>query len=55
MKVKVLQSFRDKDNFAKAYSAGEVIEIDENRAEHLISINIVEKIVIKSKKQANDN
>lgn len=54
MKVKVLQSFRDKDNFAKAYSAGEVIDIDENRAEHLISINIVEKVV-RSKKQNNDN
>lgn len=54
MKVKVLQSFRDKDNFAKAYSAGEVIDIDENRAEHLISINIVEKVV-RAKKQNNDN
>ena len=43
MKVKVLQSFRDKDNFSKVYNIGEVIDIDGGRAEHLISIKVVEK------------
>ena len=42
MKVKVLISFHDASNFAKVYRVGDVIEVEEKRAETLKHLNLVE-------------
>lgn len=36
MEIVILTSFRDKDNFAKIYNVGEVLDIADLRAEDLI-------------------
>lgn len=44
MKVKVIRLFRDKDNFAKVYKVGDIIDVDKDRAERMIFNKAVEKV-----------
>lgn len=44
MKVKVTQTFRDKDNYNLVYKVGEEREFGKSRAQHLISLGLVERI-----------
>lgn len=46
MKVKVTQTFRDKDNYNLIYKVGEEREFGKSRAQHLISMGLVEPITI---------
>lgn len=46
MKVKVTQTFRDKDNYNLVYKVGEEREFGKSRAQHLISLGLVEPISI---------
>jgi hypothetical protein len=46
MKVKVTQTFRDKDNYNLVYKVGEEREFGKSRAQHLISLGLVELISI---------
>lgn len=43
MKVKVIRTFRDKDNFDLIYNVGEILDLDDERAKELIELNLVEK------------
>ena len=43
MKVKVTQTFRDKDNYNLVYKVGEEREFGKSRAQHLISLGLVEQ------------
>lgn len=43
MRLKVLNPFRDKDNFLILHNVGETIEVDETRGETLLSLNLAEK------------
>lgn len=42
--VRVIQPFHDKDNYNKVYQIGEVVSIDAERANKLITLNLVEVI-----------
>lgn len=44
MKVKVVKEFRDKDNFAKVYTPGDVLEVSPERKNHLKSLGLVVEI-----------
>lgn len=44
MKVKVLQEFRDKNNFSILYKVGQVQYFDDERAESLIKRGLAEEI-----------
>lgn len=46
MRVKVTQTFRDKDNYNLVYKVGEEREFGKSRAQHLISLGLVEPISI---------
>lgn len=46
MRVKVTQTFRDKDNYNLVYKEGEEREFGKSRAQHLISLGLVEPISI---------
>lgn len=43
MKVKVIRTFRDKDNFDLIYNVGEILDLDDDRARELIELNLVKK------------
>lgn len=43
MKVKVIRTFRDKDNFDLIYNVGEILDLDDERSKELIELNLVEK------------
>lgn len=43
-KVRVIQEFRDKDDFSRSYPAGSICDFDRNRAEKLASMGLVEII-----------
>lgn len=45
MKVRVTQTFRDKDNYNLVYKVGEERVFTESRALHLISMGLAERIV----------
>lgn len=45
MKVRVTQTFRDKDNYNLVYKVGEERVFAESRALHLISMGLAERIV----------
>lgn len=45
MKVKIKQTFRDKENYSLVYAVGEEREFDKSRAQHLIALGLVEPIV----------
>ena len=49
MKVKVLQTFGDKDNFTKKYKAGETYEFEDARVAELIAKKLVQKVDVKPK------
>lgn len=62
MRVKVLKTFHDKDNFAKVYAAGDVAEFDASRFAVLQSLGLVEGVrpheerpIIKKKGVKNDD
>ena len=42
MKCVVLNAFRDKDNFAKAYTAGSEVEFSTERAKYLKNLGLVD-------------
>lgn len=42
MTVRVLIEFHDKDNFARIYHVGEIVQFNKERAKNLINLNIVE-------------
>lgn len=44
MKVKVLQEFRDKNNFSILYKVGQIQYFDDERAESLIKRGLAEEI-----------
>lgn len=44
MKVKVVKEFRDKDNFAKVHTAGQVLEVSLARGAILKSLGLVAEI-----------
>ncbi len=44
IKVRVIQAFRDKDDFARSYPVGSVCDFDRDRAEKLASLGLVEII-----------
>ena len=48
MKVKVTQTFRDKDNYNLVYKVGEEREFGKSRAQYLISMGLVEPIIADS-------
>lgn len=43
-KVRVIQMFRDKDDFARSYPVGSVCDFDRDRAERLVTLGLVEVI-----------
>ena len=43
MKVKVIYPFRDKDNFAKEYKVGDIVDFDAARVAILTQKGLVEK------------
>ena len=45
MKVKIKQTFRDKENYSLVYAVGEEREFGKSRAQHLIALGLVEPIV----------
>lgn len=40
MKIKVLVDFRDKDNYAKVYKAGEELTFPDDRASHIVGLGL---------------
>ena len=54
MRVRVAQTFRDKDNYTLIYKVGEEREFAENRAQHLISLGLVEPISIAQEEAGAD-
>lgn len=53
MKVRIKQTFRDKDNYNLVYNVGEEREFGKSRAQHLISMGLVEPIIAYSE-QVNE-
>lgn len=44
MKVRVLIEFRDKDDYAKIYTANSVVEFDKDRSRELLALGLVEEV-----------
>lgn len=44
MKVQVIQEFRDKDNFAVVYKAGQIYEFEDERANDIIAKGLAQKL-----------
>ena len=42
MKVKILSDFRDKYDYSRLYKAGDVVTLNEERANELITLGLVE-------------
>lgn len=40
MKVKVLSQFRDKFRFSRLYLPGEILDVDKERAENMVRLNL---------------
>ena len=49
MKVKVIRTFRDKDNFDLIYNVGEILDLDDERAKELI-ILLTRRVIMVIKK-----
>ena len=49
MKVKVITTFRDKDNFSVIYLENTVVDFEEERAKKLIARKLVEEVKPKKK------
>ena len=52
MKVKVAISFHDAENFALIHKVGDLIDVSEERAQKLIDLGLVKKVVIKERQEA---
>lgn len=50
--VRVIQPFHDKNNYNKVYKVGEVVTFDDERANKLIALNLVE--VVKPSKRKTE-
>lgn len=48
MKVKVVISFHDAENFAVIHKVGDVLEVSEERAQKLIENKLVTKVVVRN-------
>jgi len=55
MKVKVLNEFRDIDNFDYIHKVGDEIEVKDDRLKRLIDLGLVEKLSKQYKKKTEDN
>lgn len=44
MEVRILVEFHDRDDFTKVYPVGETFNFDDERAEHLIGLGLVEPV-----------
>lgn len=44
MKVKILSDFRDKYDYSRLYKAGDVVTLNEERANELITLGLVEPL-----------
>lgn len=53
MTVRVLKEFRDKDNFAKAYSVGEILSFEKSRSKDLIARGLVEAVKAEDRARRN--
>ena len=42
MRVRVLKEFRDKEDYSRVYKEGSVVSFDEERAQYLIELGLVE-------------
>lgn len=54
MRVKVKQIFRDINDYSVVYNAGEEREFIDSRAQHLISLGLVEPIIEPAKEPAKE-
>ena len=45
MEVRILHKFHDKADFNKVYLVGETVTFDDARAEYLVGLGLVEKVV----------
>lgn len=50
-RVRVIQSFHDKDNYNKVYKVGDVVTFDETRANKLIALRLAEEIKVSKRKE----
>lgn len=48
MEVRILHKFHDKADFSKVYLVGETVKFDDERAEYLVGLGLVEKVVEES-------
>ena len=55
MKVKILKEFRDKVNFSKVYKKGTFENFDDQRANYLASLGLVEKEVLDKTRKNEKN
>lgn len=59
MKVEVIQSFHDINDFSRVYSPGEVIDVGKERADALLSRNLCRTVAVektrKRKSESNFN
>lgn len=46
MRVRIKQTFRDRDNYSLVYQVGEEREFGESRAQHLISCGLAEQVSV---------
>lgn len=51
MKVEVTQAFHDKFNTSRVYKPGEVVEFEDERAQHMVNIGIAVPILEEQKKK----
>lgn len=42
IKVRVIRTFRDKDDFARSYPVGSICDFERDRAERLVLLGLVE-------------
>lgn len=54
MKARVLKEFRDKDNFAKVYEAGAIIDLSAERIRDLKGLGLVAEIRERNTKKTSD-
>lgn len=43
MKVKVKQTFRDKDDFSKIYGVGDIVDFEDGRAANIIALGLADR------------
>lgn len=55
MKVKVVNEFRDKDNFSRLYVAGSIVDFEESRVDSLKELGLVEDVYSSKSKKVEKN